>query len=292
MTKARTSDTIKLAFSLCQKRLSRAARRRQRSCVATGRKSRCSRATRSGLRRNRAARGGCSSSRRATTSSPAWCEREGRRWRVRHGPFSPRDFKRLPRSGWTLLVQGVDMRPARGAQLLERFAFIPYARLDDVMVSYAPPGRRRRPPFRQLRRLPAAGRGPAALAREPPARSRPRRERAAQDTAPLPAGPRMDNAARATCSICRRAARTTGSRSATASPTPSDFALPARRSWARASSSTCRTGSASTASTRTAGCGPRAARPGSATTWCAGSSPCCGASAGATQTLCVFSAAT
>ena len=66
--------------------------------------------------------------------------REGRRWQVRHGPFSPRDFRRLPRTGWTLLVQGVNHALPAAQKLLERFAFIPYARLDDVMVSYAPPG--------------------------------------------------------------------------------------------------------------------------------------------------------
>jgi len=67
-------------------------------------------------------------------------ERAGRRWRVRHGPFGPRELKRLPRSGWTLLVQGVDLALPAARGLLDRFSFIPYARLDDVMVSYAPAG--------------------------------------------------------------------------------------------------------------------------------------------------------
>lgn len=66
--------------------------------------------------------------------------REGRRWQVRHGPFTPRDFRRLPRSGWTLLVQGVNHALPAAQKLLERFAFIPCARLDDLMVSYAPAG--------------------------------------------------------------------------------------------------------------------------------------------------------
>lgn len=64
----------------------------------------------------------------------------GRRWHVRHGPFSPRELKRLPKSGWTLLVQGVDLAVPAARGLLDRFSFIPYARLDDVMVSYAPAG--------------------------------------------------------------------------------------------------------------------------------------------------------
>jgi 50S ribosomal protein L16 3-hydroxylase len=67
-------------------------------------------------------------------------ERAGRSWRVRHGPFGARELKRLPRSGWTLLVQGVDTALPAARRLLDRFSFIPYARLDDVMVSYAPAG--------------------------------------------------------------------------------------------------------------------------------------------------------
>jgi 50S ribosomal protein L16 3-hydroxylase len=66
--------------------------------------------------------------------------RNGDRWRVSHGPFTPRRLARLPRAGWTLLVQGVDRALPAVHDLLQRFSFIPYARLDDVMVSYAPAG--------------------------------------------------------------------------------------------------------------------------------------------------------
>ncbi|MGH8699623.1 MAG: JmjC domain-containing protein [Burkholderiales bacterium] len=66
--------------------------------------------------------------------------REGQRWRVRHGPFEARELRRLPRSGWTLLVQGVNHALPAAQKLLDEFAFIPYARLDDLMVSYAPRG--------------------------------------------------------------------------------------------------------------------------------------------------------
>ena len=66
--------------------------------------------------------------------------RHGRRWRVQHGPFRRGDLARLPRAGWTLLVQGVDGALDSVRPLLQRFASIPYARLDDLMVSYAPPG--------------------------------------------------------------------------------------------------------------------------------------------------------
>lgn len=66
--------------------------------------------------------------------------RKGRHWTVRHGPFRRRDFSGLPDRDWTLLVQGVDLLLPRARELLSRFDFIPYARLDDLMVSYAPPG--------------------------------------------------------------------------------------------------------------------------------------------------------
>jgi 50S ribosomal protein L16 3-hydroxylase len=62
------------------------------------------------------------------------------RWEVRHGPFTRGALQRLPRGGWSLLVQGVDHVLPRASLLLREFSFLPYARLDDIMVSYAPPG--------------------------------------------------------------------------------------------------------------------------------------------------------
>jgi 50S ribosomal protein L16 3-hydroxylase len=62
------------------------------------------------------------------------------RWSVQHGPFTRAELQRLPRGGWSLLVQGVDRVLERASLLLREFRFLPYARLDDVMVSYAPPG--------------------------------------------------------------------------------------------------------------------------------------------------------
>jgi len=67
-------------------------------------------------------------------------QRQGRRWQVRHGPFDRRELQRLPRSSWTLLVQGVNHALPAAQRLLDAFSFIPYARLDDLMVSYAPRG--------------------------------------------------------------------------------------------------------------------------------------------------------
>ncbi len=66
--------------------------------------------------------------------------RQRGRWQVEHGPFAKRALVRLPKTGWTLLVQGVNHVLPEARELLQQFAFIPYARLDDIMVSYAPPG--------------------------------------------------------------------------------------------------------------------------------------------------------
>ncbi len=66
--------------------------------------------------------------------------RSGRTWSLAHGPFRRADFKSLPARNWTLLVQGVNLHVPAADALLRRFAFVPYARLDDVMVSYAAPG--------------------------------------------------------------------------------------------------------------------------------------------------------
>jgi 50S ribosomal protein L16 3-hydroxylase len=62
------------------------------------------------------------------------------RWDVAHGPFTGRELARMPPRNWTLLVQGVNHVLPQADALLREFSFIPYARLDDLMVSYAPPG--------------------------------------------------------------------------------------------------------------------------------------------------------
>ena len=61
-------------------------------------------------------------------------------WRLRHGPFSRRSLPPLSRPAWTLLVQGLDLHVPAAHDLLRRFRFVPDARLDDVMVSYASDG--------------------------------------------------------------------------------------------------------------------------------------------------------
>ncbi len=63
-----------------------------------------------------------------------------RKWNVLHGPFRKRDFAQLPPRDWTLLVNGVENHIPSARALQMQFGFIPYARHDDVMISYAAPG--------------------------------------------------------------------------------------------------------------------------------------------------------
>ena len=61
-------------------------------------------------------------------------------WSVRSGPFGEDEFPGLPQHDWTLLVQDVDKWDADVARVLEKFAFLPRWRIDDIMVSFAAPG--------------------------------------------------------------------------------------------------------------------------------------------------------
>jgi 50S ribosomal protein L16 3-hydroxylase len=61
-------------------------------------------------------------------------------WQVQHGPFKATKFDSLGKNQWTVLVQGVNQHLPEAAALLKNFSFIPHARLDDLMVSYAPKG--------------------------------------------------------------------------------------------------------------------------------------------------------
>jgi len=62
------------------------------------------------------------------------------KWSVKKGPFDDADFAKLPKKNWTLLVQSVNHHLPEATDLLSLFNFIPHARLDDLMVSYAPKG--------------------------------------------------------------------------------------------------------------------------------------------------------
>jgi 50S ribosomal protein L16 3-hydroxylase len=66
---------------------------------------------------------------------------DGKRdWQMQRGPFKRRAIPKLTERDWTLLVQGVDLHDDRVAALMQQFRFIPDARLDDVMISYASEG--------------------------------------------------------------------------------------------------------------------------------------------------------
>ena len=63
-----------------------------------------------------------------------------KQWKLEQGPFAEKRFAKLPERDWTLLVQSVNHHLQEANDLLQQFNFIPYARLDDLMVSYAPDG--------------------------------------------------------------------------------------------------------------------------------------------------------
>lgn len=57
-------------------------------------------------------------------------------WQVSRGPQKPSALKGR-KQPWTVLVQGLNLWVREADELLHRFDFIPQARLDDLMVSYA-----------------------------------------------------------------------------------------------------------------------------------------------------------
>ena len=60
-------------------------------------------------------------------------------WTIEHGPFSRSSLRRRTKP-WTVLVQSLNQHLPAADELMRRFNFIPYARLDDLMVSYATDG--------------------------------------------------------------------------------------------------------------------------------------------------------
>jgi 50S ribosomal protein L16 3-hydroxylase len=67
-------------------------------------------------------------------------QRQAGRWQLQRGPLTRRSLPPLQQPGWTLLVQGLDLHVDAAHRLLQPFRFIPDARLDDLMVSWASPG--------------------------------------------------------------------------------------------------------------------------------------------------------
>ena len=66
--------------------------------------------------------------------------RDGAKWTLRQGPLKRAALPPLKRREWTLLIQGLDLHVPAARSLLDRFRFVPDARLDDLMLSYASDG--------------------------------------------------------------------------------------------------------------------------------------------------------
>ena len=61
-------------------------------------------------------------------------------WKMKHGPLARRSLPPFTQKKWTFLVQGVDLHHEGVHQLMQQFRFVPDARLDDLMISYASDG--------------------------------------------------------------------------------------------------------------------------------------------------------
>mmetsp|Transcript_10108 Transcript_10108/g.13229 ORF Transcript_10108/g.13229 Transcript_10108/m.13229 type:complete len:504 (+) Transcript_10108:47-1558(+) len=68
-------------------------------------------------------------------------EQGGTLWELEHGPFDEEIFEDLGESHWTLLVQEASRHLPEVSDLLNHpsFSFAPTWRMDDIMISYAPP---------------------------------------------------------------------------------------------------------------------------------------------------------
>ncbi len=62
------------------------------------------------------------------------------RWSFNHGPFDERPLPSRKTRNWSVLVQGANLVEPAVEALMQRFRFIPDARLDDVMISFATDG--------------------------------------------------------------------------------------------------------------------------------------------------------
>jgi 50S ribosomal protein L16 3-hydroxylase len=67
-------------------------------------------------------------------------QQTGKGWQLKPGPFARRSLPAMNTPHWTLLVQGLDVHHPAAHALLQAFRFVPDARLDDLMASYASDG--------------------------------------------------------------------------------------------------------------------------------------------------------
>ncbi len=65
---------------------------------------------------------------------------QNNKWEVLHGPISKKLLHEVKNSLWTILVQDTQHFSHEAHHLLQQFRFIPNARIDDLMVSYAVKG--------------------------------------------------------------------------------------------------------------------------------------------------------
>lgn len=61
-------------------------------------------------------------------------------WALHHGPITRNRVPKLTQPRWTLLVQGLDLHVPAAHDILRQFRFVPDARVDDLMISYASDG--------------------------------------------------------------------------------------------------------------------------------------------------------
>jgi 50S ribosomal protein L16 3-hydroxylase len=66
--------------------------------------------------------------------------RKGAQWSLKTGPMARKSLPSFKTPDWTVLVQGVDLHNDAVHALLQQFRFVPDARLDDLMISYATDG--------------------------------------------------------------------------------------------------------------------------------------------------------
>lgn len=66
--------------------------------------------------------------------------RKGVKWNLKKGPMGRKSLPSLKTPDWTVLIQGVDLHNDAVHSLLQQFRFVPDARLDDLMISFATEG--------------------------------------------------------------------------------------------------------------------------------------------------------
>ena len=100
---------------------------------------------------------------------------DGEDWQLERGPLPRKRLPPLRQPDWTVLVQGLNLHVPAAHALLTRFRFVPQARLDDLMISWAAEGGGVGPHFDSydVFLIQVAGRRRWRIGRMPDARLRP-----------------------------------------------------------------------------------------------------------------------